>query len=86
MPITIRNKALEERIRALAQRTGETPADLIAGLFPADAERLGAEELKAKRIAAMKRLRAKLPKLTNENRRAIDQVADELYDENGLPK
>ncbi|GAC1328168.1 MAG: hypothetical protein NVSMB26_03090 [Beijerinckiaceae bacterium] len=34
MPITIRDKALEERIRALAKRTGETPGVLIARLLP----------------------------------------------------
>jgi hypothetical protein len=86
MPITIRNKALEERIRTVAKRTGETPSNLIARLCREDLERLEAEELKAKRVAAMNRLRAMLPKLSDEDRRAISQAADDLYDENGLPK
>ena len=43
MPITIKNKALEERIRALAKRTGETPSAMIARLAREDLERLEAE-------------------------------------------
>ncbi|MEA2760009.1 MAG: hypothetical protein QOH65_2622 [Methylobacteriaceae bacterium] len=69
MPITIRNKALEERIRVVAKRTGETPSDLIDRLSREDLERLEAEDLKAKRIAAMNRSGAMLPKLADEDRR-----------------
>jgi hypothetical protein len=56
MPITIRDEALEERIRALAKRTGETPGALIARLFRPDEERLEAEEkaLKEQSGAPMK--------------------------------
>jgi hypothetical protein len=86
MPITIRNKAVEESIRALAKRTGETPAALIARLSLAEEERFKAEDMKAKRVAAMKRLRAMLPQLTDEDRAAIKQAMDDLYDEDGLPR
>jgi hypothetical protein len=56
MPITIRNKAVEESIRALAKRTGETPAALITRLSLAEEERFKAEDVKAQRVAAMKGL------------------------------
>jgi hypothetical protein len=88
MPITLRNKVVEERIRAIGKQTGEGPSAVIARLSSQEEERLKAEAEaeKARRIAAMKRLRAMLPKLTDEDRRAINQAMDDLYDENGLPK
>lgn len=88
MPITLRNKVVEERIRAIGKRTGEGPSAVIARLSVQEEERLKdeAEAEKTRRIAAMKRLRAMLPKLTDEDRRAINQAMDDLYDENGLPK
>jgi hypothetical protein len=86
MPITIRDKAVEESIRALAKRTGESPAALIARLSLAEEERCKADDMKAQRVAAMKRLRAMLPQLTDEDRRAIDTAIDDLYDQHGLPK
>jgi hypothetical protein len=88
MPITLRNKVVEERIRAIGKQTGEGPSAVIARLSSQEEERLKAERAvqKEKRIAAMRRLRAMLPKLTDEDRRAINQAMDDLYDENGLPK
>jgi hypothetical protein len=88
MPITLRNKTVEERIRAIGKRTGEGPSAVIARAIGEVEERLKAEEAaqREKRIAAMKRLRAMLPKLTDDDRRAINQAMDDLYDENGLPK
>jgi hypothetical protein len=88
MPITLRNKAIEERIREIGKRTGEGPSAVIARAIGEVEERLKAEDeaLREKRIAAMERLRAMLPKLTDEDRRAIDRAMDDLYDENGLPK
>jgi hypothetical protein len=86
MPITIRNKAVEESIRALARRTGESPAALIARLSLAEQERFKAEDVKAQRVAAMKRLRGMLPPLTDEDRAAIRQAMDDLYEEDGLPR
>jgi len=87
MPITIRNKAVEESIRALAKRTGETPAALIARLSLAEEERCKADDMKAQRIAAMERLRAEARQMfTDEDRAAIKQEMDDLYDEDGLPR
>jgi hypothetical protein len=88
MPITLRNKAIEDRIREIGKRTGEGPSAVIARAIGEVEERLKAEDeaLREKRIAAMERLRAMLPKLTDEDRRAIDRAINDLYDENGLPK
>ena len=88
MPITLRNKAIEDRIREIGKRTGEGPSAVIARAIGEVEERFKAEDeaLREKRIAAMERLRAMLPKLTDEDRRAIDRAMDDLYDENGLPK
>jgi Rv0623-like transcription factor len=88
MPITLRNKVVEERIRAIGKQTGEGPSAVIARLSSQEEERLKTEKeaQKEKRDAAIKRLRAMLPKLTDEDRRAIDQAMDDIYDENGLPK
>jgi hypothetical protein len=88
VPITLRNKAVEERIRAIGKRTGEGPSAVIARLSTQEEERLKAAEeaQKEKRVAAMKRLREMLPKLTDEDRRAINQAMEDLYDEDGLPK
>jgi hypothetical protein len=87
MPITIRNKAVEESIRALAKRTGETPAALIARLSVAEHERFKAEDVKAQRVAAMKRLRAEARQtFTDDDRATINQAMEDLYDEEGLPR
>jgi uncharacterized protein YecE (DUF72 family) len=87
MPITIRNKALEERIRAVAKRTGETPAALIARLSCEEDERLKAEDLGTNRVAAMKRLRAEAQQMfTDDDRVAIKQAMEDIYDEDGLPR
>jgi hypothetical protein len=87
MPITIRNKRVEESIRALARRTGETPAALIARLSREEEERLKAEDVKAQRLAAMKRLRAEARQIfMDDDRAAIKQAMDDLYDKDGVPR
>jgi hypothetical protein len=89
MPITLRNKVVENRIRAIGKRTGEGPSAVIARAIGHEEERLRAEDeaLKAKRLAAMERLKAMAREmLTDEDREAIRREMDDLYDENGLPK
>src|SRR4051794_28374950 len=88
MPITLRNKANSDRIRELGKPTGEGPRGVIARRIGEVEERLKAEDeaLREKRIAAMERLRAMLPKLTDEDRGAIAWAMDDLSDENGLAK
>ncbi len=72
------NEKLEARVRALAERTGETADAPIEPLLP--------EEETKRRLAAMRRLRSALPRLTDEDKRAIDKAMNDLYDEHGLPK
>lgn len=88
MAITLRNKALEAKIKEIGRRTGLGPSAVIARAI--DRETAELEErrisLVAKRTAAEKELRAMLPDLTDADRAAIDQAMDDLYDEHGLPK
>jgi|tagenome__1003787_1003787.scaffolds.fasta_scaffold18659081_1 biopolymer transport protein ExbB/TolQ len=89
MPITLRNKAVEERIRNIGKRTGEGPSAVIARLSVQEEERLQAEDesRKEKRMAAMKRLRQQAREMfTDEDREAIRREMEDLYDEDGLPK
>ena len=89
MPITLRNKSVEERIRKIGKRTGEGPSAVIARGITAVEERLKAEDeaRTAKRIAAMKRLRQQAREMfTEEDREAIRREMEDLYDEDGLPK
>jgi hypothetical protein len=89
MPITLRNKVVEERIRAIGKQTGEGPSAVIARLSVQEEERMKAanEAHKAERVAAMKRLRQQARGMfTDEDRAAIRREMDDLYDEDGLPK
>ncbi|MBV8851714.1 MAG: type II toxin-antitoxin system VapB family antitoxin [Methylobacteriaceae bacterium] len=89
MPITLRNKAVEDRIRAVGKRTGEGPSAVIARAIGYVEERLNAEDeaRKAKRVAAMERLRQQADEMfTDEDRAAIRREMEDLYDEDGLPK
>jgi hypothetical protein len=89
MPITLRNKAVEEQIRTIGKQTGEGPSAVIARLSSQEHQRLKAkdEARKEKRMAAMKRLRAEARKIfTEEDREAIRRDMEDLYDEDGLPK
>lgn len=88
MAITLRNKALEAKIKEIGRRTGLGPSAVIARAI--DRETANTEErgmaLVSKRIAAERELRAMLPDLTVADRAAIDQAMEDLYDEHGLPK
>ena len=89
MPITLRNKAVEEQIRTIGKQTGEGPSAVIARLSSQEHERLKAQDeaRKEKRLEAMKRLRAEARKIfTEEDREAIRREIEDLYDEDGLPK
>jgi antitoxin VapB len=89
MPITLRNKNIEDRIRAIGKRTGKGPSAVIARAISNEEDRLNAEDeaLKAKRVAAMKRLRQQAREMfTDEDRAAIRREMEDLYDEDGLPK
>jgi hypothetical protein len=89
VPITLRNKGIEERIRAIGNRTGEGPSAVIARAISNEEQRLRAEDeaRKAKRVAAMTRLRQQAREMfTDEDKAAIRREMADLYDEDGLPK
>ena len=61
---------------------------MIGRLVADEKERLSeVERLEvARRRHAMRELIAKLPKLTEEDKAAIDRAMEDMYDERGLPK
>jgi hypothetical protein len=73
MAITLRNKKVEERIRAIGRRTGEGPSAVIARLVEA-------------RYQRMRAFLDSLPEPTEEERRGVQEAMDDMYDEDGLPK
>ena len=92
MAITIRNKALEAEIKAIGARLNKGPTDVLKTLVAdhaqvvAERERLAGDALVAKRKAAMKRLMAELPIMTEEQRAEARRIEAAMYDENGLPQ
>jgi hypothetical protein len=88
MAITLRNKKLEEQIRALGRESGEGPSAVIARAIAAESERARAEKERtvAERLARMRAYRATLPKFTEEEKKAVWEALDDLYDEDGLPR
>ena len=88
MAITLRNKKLEEQIRALGRESGEGPSAVIARAIAAESERARAEKERtvAERLARMRAYRATLPKFTEEEKKAVWEALDDLYGEDGLPR
>ena len=86
--ITLRNKALEAKIKEIGRRTGLGPSAVIArAIENEDARTSTAQDaLVRRRIEAGRRLRAELPTLDADDRAAIDRAMEEMYDEDGLPK
>jgi hypothetical protein len=82
MPITLRNKKLEEKIRAIGGRTGEGPSKVIASAVEAYDERLKAERKRSKeeRLARIRAFTSTLPVFTDEERAAMWKEADGLFD------
>lgn len=88
MPITLRNRKVEEQIREFGKATAEGPSAVIARVVAAEEERLRQEKERtvAERLARMRAFRATLPKFTEEEKKAVWEALDDLYDEDGLPK
>ena len=88
MAITLRNKKVEERIRAIGRRTGEGPSAVIARLVEAEEPAPGrvSEEEAEKRYQRMRAFLDSLPEPTEEERRGVQEAMDDMYDEDGLPK
>jgi hypothetical protein len=82
MAITIRNKKTEEIIRRLGQRRGEGPSAVIARLATAEEKREaeGREREKQERLARIRAFTATLPVPTEEERKAVWEEADRMFD------
>lgn len=88
MPITLRNRAVEERIRAIGRRTGEGPSAVIARLVAAeepDPGLVSPEEAQA-RLRWWRTYVASLPRWTEEELAASKAFEESMYDEHGLPR
>lgn len=88
MAITLRNKKVEDQIRAIGRRTGEGPSAVIARLVAAEQPQTGrvSEEERLARIAWAKEYFENAPPWTPEQLAASKLIEDEMYDEDGLPK
>lgn len=88
MAITLRNKRVEEAIRAIGRRTGEGPSAVIARLVAAEEPHPGrvSEEEAARRLARWQAFEAQFPPWTEEDRVAVRQATEEMYNEDGLPR
>lgn len=88
MAITLRNRAVEERIRAIGRRTGEGPSAVIARLVAAEEPKPGrvSDAEAARRVADWNAFAATLPKWTDEELAASKAFEDDMYDEMGLPR
>lgn len=82
------DEAVEAKVADIARRTGLRPDEVIARAVENEEKRLeGEREARRKRRQEAEReLRAELPTLTDADRRRIDQVVEDMYDEDGLPK
>ena len=80
LPCVTRN--LKSRIRALGRETGEGPSAVIARAIAAESERarMKKERTVEERLARMKAYRATLPKLTEEEKKAVWEEADRMFD------
>lgn len=91
MAITIRNKRVEDGIRRLGRLRGEGPSAVVARLVDKELGGLGVggpsgEDRAIRRRKALEEWLAGLPPVSEKDRREIDHVMDEMYDDNGLPR
>jgi hypothetical protein len=87
MPITLRNKPVEELIRKIGASTGEGPSAVIARLVRSDAERLQAvqEAAAAEKLAKLRAVIAEFPKFTEQERKAVwdelERINEEMFED-----
>lgn len=89
MAITLRNKALEAKIKEIGRRTGLGPSAVIARAIEREGAQLGIDDSDRERQERLARMRAflkDLPPPTDEERRAVQQAMEDMYDEDGLPR
>ncbi|WP_084130252.1 type II toxin-antitoxin system VapB family antitoxin [Demequina sp. NBRC 110055] len=88
MTLTIKNERTVALVRELADRTGQSQTRAIESAVQAKLERLAAEDHDRRARERYDRAMAIVAEidasLTNEDRAAIRQAQDDLYDEDGL--
>jgi hypothetical protein len=90
MAITLRNKALEEKIKRIGRQRGLGPSAVIAkaveALEQAPADEVPREE-QARRLRALDEIQRRIAeRITDEERAAMADFEANMYDERGLPK
>lgn len=82
MPITLRNKPVEDLIRKIGASTGEGPSAVIARLVRSDAERLARDQeaAAAEKLEKLRAIRAQFPKFTDEERKAVWDEMEHMHD------
>jgi hypothetical protein len=88
MAMTIRNKKLEQSIRRLGAKRGLGPTGVIRALVEEaeakdPAARVETVEERTRRFLAVL---DSFPPVTDEERAAMRQAEEDMYDEHGLPK
>jgi hypothetical protein len=78
MPITLRNKLVEEKIRRIGERTGEGPSAVIARAIAQEEARLEAES--EQKLADLQAIRASFPPMTAEERAAVHHEVEHMFD------
>jgi hypothetical protein len=78
MPITLRNKVIEEKIRRIGERTGEGPSAVIARAIAQEEARLEAES--EQKLADLQAIRASFPPMTDAERAAVHHEMDHMFD------
>lgn len=82
MAITIRNKTTEAMIREIGRRTGEGPSELLARLAEAELAEMEVQQREAveRRLAAWEELDREFPPPSEEEKEAIRQKLETMYD------
>jgi hypothetical protein len=88
MAITLRNKVLEAKIKEIGRRTGLGPSAVIARAIEREGAHIETEGDRERqdRVARVEAFLNELPPPTPEERRAVREAMDDMYDENGLPR
>ena len=88
MAITLRNKRVEAKIKAIGRRTGEGPSAVIARLVEAEQPETGlvSPDEAARRDAEWDAYIATRPPWTAEQLVLAKAVEEDMYDDDGLPK
>ena len=95
MGLNIKNPDVESNIRKLAERTGETLTDAIDNAVRERLARLEDEAAKNRPAQTVEEFLARIKPLQDAvadarrksgDSRSVQELMDDLYDENGLPR